>query len=245
MFPITHIWFSNKILSRINNMTALGAIFPDITIAGILSYDKTHRDGWGLYNHFKNNHSSYLDFAKAVITHTVNPAGLDYYGDEQYNGGYKGYCFQKGQFIVQDTIRVCNIPKEYGLWKSHNFIEMGIEINISRKYADLVSCLKSALNDRVLIQDICNAAEDYYNIDRGIIHSSFDSFNHFVELEDLNIYTLAKKYDIQMRAKHNISIDIEESSKLIQKCCEMVQEDFDIFIEYVEKNVKLMFKGSE
>jgi len=245
LFPITHIYFSNKILGRLDNMMALGAVFPDITISGVLSYDKTHKEGIGLYNHFKFFHQEYMDFANAMITHTVDPKGLDYYGDEQYLEGYKGYCFQKGKVIENETIEICNIPNEYSLWKAHNIIEMAVELIIHERNKEYGELLSNSFKDKELLQCICSASEDYYKLNKGVLYKCIEKFSSFVELNDLNSLTLARKYDMQMKAKHGISIQIEKCSRLIDKCCDIVNEDLDIFFDYAVNQVLLMTKGDE
>lgn len=238
MFPLTHVWFSKMIFKKENNMTMLGAVFPDITIAGILNYEKTHKDGLGLYNHFKTYHIDYMDFVMAVMTHTVDPKGLDYYCDEHYMSGYKGYCFQKGVSIVDEVIDACNIPSKFGLWKAHNFVEMGIEINILNQEKDICKRLKNAFCDICLTEKISDACEDYYGIDRGILLNSIKKFSTYIELENLNSRTLASKYNLQMQSKHGIAIDEVKSTKIIDKCRELVQDDFDDFIDFTKKRVE-------
>lgn len=245
MFPITHIYFSNRILGKLNSMIALGAVFPDITISGLLSYDKTHREGLGFYHHFKLFHQEYMDFANSMITHTVDPKGLDYYGDEQYLEGYKGYCFQKGKLIENETIEICNIPNEYSLWKAHNIMEMAVELIVyegNKEYGELLS---NSLRDKDILKCICSASEDYYKIDKGVLCKSIEKFSSFVELDDLNSLTLAKKYDMQMKSKHGISIQIEKCSRLIDRCCDIVSEDLDSFFNYAFNQVLLSMKGDE
>jgi hypothetical protein len=154
MFPLTHIWFSEKVLGYMNNLTVLGAVFPDIVITKCLKYDNTHNVGFGIYEHFKKTNPSFMDFVKSMLTHTVNPNGLDYYSDEAYLNGYKGYCFQKGMEIEKEVIDACNIPEEYGLWKAHNFIEMGVELNIADSEPKLSQILHNSFCDKDLITKI-------------------------------------------------------------------------------------------
>jgi hypothetical protein len=116
MFPITHIWFSREVLGHINNMTVVGSIFPDTAVSGFLNHEQTHKVGWGLYNFFEDNCPEYIDFARGVVTHTVNPRGLDFYADEEYREGPKGYCFQKGRQIEEEVINAAKLAN------AHDFI---------------------------------------------------------------------------------------------------------------------------
>ncbi|MGE5633029.1 MAG: hypothetical protein ACM3TR_18320 [Caulobacteraceae bacterium] len=237
MFPITHIWFSRGILGHINNLTVLGSIFPDTAISGCLNHEQTHSGGWGLYKFFEDKYMEYLDFVKASVIHTVNPRGLDFYSDEEYGQGYKGYCFQKAQEIEEEVIDACNIPVEFGLWKAHNFIEMGIEVNIATLEKGLVDVLHEGLNDSFLIGKLSSPLESYFGISNLSIYDCFKRFAGFVEVEDLNSYNLAKKYDIQMKTKHGIGIDVPKCCDIIEKSRIIVKDDFDDFIEYCSKKV--------
>lgn len=240
MFPITHICFAEKVMGFRDNSVILGAVYPDIVITGCLDYKQTHYCGFELFDYLKCNCSS---FAKAMITHTVNPKGLDYYGDENYKSELKGYCFQKAQQIVRKVIAACNIPESFGLWKAHNFIEMGIELNVIEKYQGLVEELHKSFLDRDVIKHISGYIESYYGLKKNKIYDSFNQFSQYIELEKSTCYTLAEKYNLQMQSKHNISIDIELAAEIIDSCRRIVMDDIHEFILYSSENVKRMLEG--
>lgn len=242
MYPTTHIWFAEKVLGRQSSDIVLGAIFPDIAITRCLNYTDTHYCGWKLYNHLEEYSK---DFAKAMITHVVKPMGLDYYGDESYMSGYKGYCFQKGQQIVKQVIEACNIPEVFGLWKAHNFIEMGIELIVNEKNQTIASKLHKAFQDKDAISLVAKPIEEYYGLRSGIITESFEKYAEFIEIDKLNSYTLAEKYDMQMQSKHDISINVEKSAEIIQMCKDIVQPDLDDFIDYCSANITALLEGGE
>lgn len=242
MFPITHIWFSRRILGYINNITALGSVFPDTVIKCCLTYDQTHNAGWGLYDYFKKHSEEYLDFTRAVVTHTVNPKGLDFYGDQEYGDGYKGYCFQKAAGIEKEVIAACNIPEKFGLWKAHNFIEMGIEMNITDSEKGLVDIFNKALSDRHLVLELSSHLDKYFGLQDRSVADCFSKFTDFMELKDLSSLALANRYNTQMQAKHGINIDISKCSDIIEKSRTIVQKDFDSFIDYCTEKVETMLK---
>ncbi|HOE57501.1 MAG TPA: hypothetical protein PLL98_09255 [Bacillota bacterium] len=242
MFPLTHIWFSRKVLGYVNNMTVLGSVFPDTVIKCCLTYDQTHRAGWGLYDYFMDQSEEYIDFVKAIAVHTVNPRGLDFYGDEEYGDGYKGYCFQKASKIEKEVITACNIPEKLGLWKAHNFIEMGIELNISDSEKELADIFTKGLNDKLLIRELSSHIDKYFGLKRMSTAECFSKFNDFLELEDLNSFTLSCRYNTQMQVKHGIEINISKCRDIIEKCRSIVEEDFEKFIAYCTEKVEAMLK---
>ena len=242
MFPITHIWFSKKVLGYMNNMTVLGSVFPDTVIKCCLTHDQTHDIGWGLYKFIKERKEECLDFTKALFTHTVNPKGLDFYGDEEYGTGYKGYCFQKAIEIEREVIEACNIPEEFGLWKAHNFIEMGIEMNIASSNLELLDAFHEGLTDYCLEKELSSLLDEYYGLKDRSVNGCFSRFSGLMELKDLSSLAFASRYDIQMQAKHGININISKSSEIIEKSRSIVQTDFEYFIDYCTEKVESMLK---
>ena len=242
MFPITHIWFCRRVLGYSSNMTVLGSVFPDTVIKCSLTRDQTHNVGWGLYKYLKEHGNEHLEFARAMATHTVNPRGLDFYGDEEYGDGYKGYCFQKAAAIEKEVIEACNIPAEFGLWKAHNFIEMGIEMNIAESERELMDVFHKGLTDYCLIKELSLYLDRYYGLKDKSVSDCFCRFTEFMELKDLNSFTLACRYNTQMNYKHGIEIDISKCSNIIEKARGIVQEDFESFISCCAEKVKAMLK---
>lgn len=243
MFPITHIWFSRKVLGYINNMTVLGSIFPDTAISGFLVHEQTHKVGLEFYDFFEDKFPEYIDFAKGVVTHTINPRGLDFYADEEYGRGAKGYCFQKAEQIEKEVINACNIPEAFGLWKAHNFIEMGIELNLAESEKALIDRLHDGLIDNSLINALTCPLETYFGMEKLSVVECMKRFSGFVELTHLNSTTLAQKYNRQMQAKHGISINIEECGRIIERSRVIVKDDFNDFAEFCTEKVKKMLKG--
>lgn len=245
MFPITHIWFSRKVLGYLNNMTVLGSIFPDTVISGYLTYEQTHKVGWGLYDFFEHNYPELIDFARGAVTHTVSPKGLDFYGDEDFGEGPKGYCFQKARQIELEVIEACNIPESFGLWKAHNFIEMGIELNVAESEKTLADILHEGLNDYELINALSAPLKNYFGAEKLSVPECMKRFSGFIEPENLNSFTLAKKYNKQMQTKHGISIDIDKCSNIIEKSRVIVKDDFDDFTAFCTSRVHDMLRGED
>jgi hypothetical protein len=242
MFPITHIWFSRKVLGYMNNMTVLGSVFPDTIIKCCLTHDQTHNIGWGLYKYIEEHGTAHLDFAKSLVTHTVNPRGLDFYGDEEYGTGYKGYCFQKATEIEREVIEACNIPEKFGLWKAHNFIEMGIEMNIISSEPELIDSFNKGLTDYSLEKELSALLDEYYGLKDSSVSECFRKFSGFMELKDISSLAFANRYNRQMHTKHGININISKSSEIIEKSRSIVQDDFDTFIEFCTEKVESMLK---
>jgi hypothetical protein len=226
-------------------MTVLGSVFPDTVIKCCLTYDQTHNIGWGLYEYMRDYSEEYLDFARAVFTHTVKPKGLDFYGDEEYQDGYKGYCFQKAVEIEKEVIAACNIPEKFGLWKAHNFIEMGIEMNIVNSEKGLLDIFNKGISDILMVQRLSSHLDKYFGLEDKSVVDCFSKFANFMELKDLSSFAFASRYNTQMQAKHGISINVSECSDIIEKSSTIVQADFNSFIDYCTDKVESMLREEQ
>ena len=245
MFPVTHIWFAERVLGELNNQSALGTIFPDMVILGCLEYDTTHKSGWKLLDFLGKDHPEFLGFARGILTHGVNPKGLDYYSDEKYKDLDEGYCFQKAREIEKRVIESCNIPEKMGLWKAHNFIEMAVELEIHRKYPSANKKMKAAMKDMQVIDNICPILDKYYDLKNGTMKSCVEHFGAFVELERPTAESLAVKYDFQMYQKHGIHINILKSRDIIDDCRQIISSDMFDFFDYVNIKVVEMIRSGE
>ena len=245
MFPVSHIWFGERVLGELDIQSVFGTIFPDMVILGCLEYDITHKSGWKLFDFLKKEHPEFLGFARGILTHGVNPKGLDYYSDEKFKDLNEGYCFQKAKEIEKRVIESCNIPEKMGLWKAHNFIEMAVELEIYERYPSTNKRMKDAMNDRQVIEDLCPILDKYYELKYGTMKSCVEHFGAFVELESLTAESLAVKYDFQMHQKHGIRINILESRDIIDDCRQIIAGDMFDFFDYVKIEVAEMIRSGE
>lgn len=236
MYPQTHVYFARRILGRMNDAAAIGSIFPDIAVGVVFNRNSSHGSGSQILE-FLHLDNELLDFAMANITHGTNPAGIDYYGDEKNRLYEYGYCFEKGREFVDSTIKACNLPPEMGWWKSHNIIEMGIELRISA-CENYRQCLASAFNNEVLINNICDHMSLFFKIDRPALYKRISNFPSYIDLTPSTAESLAAKYDIQMGHKHSISINVPEVAKLIKSASLAVASDVDDFFDLATEKVK-------
>ncbi|NLK36349.1 MAG: hypothetical protein GX301_13100, partial [Gracilibacteraceae bacterium] len=125
---------------------------------------------------------------------------------------------------------------------AHNFIEMGIEMNIAESERELMDVFCRGLTDHHLIKELSLYIDKYYGLKDRSVADCFNRFTEFMELEDLNSFTLASRYNTQMNYKHGIEIDISKCSDIIEKAREIVQEDFEDFMEFCTDKVKAMLQ---
>ncbi|MCL6610549.1 MAG: hypothetical protein K6T66_03295 [Peptococcaceae bacterium] len=236
MYPQTHVYFAQRVLGRMNDAVVLGSIFPDMAIGAGVHRDLSHGSGLEILEFLKER-DRLRDFALANITHGVNPDGLDYYGDEINPPFERGYCFEKGRSLVEATVRACNIPPEMGWWKSHNIVEMGIEMRISAA-GDYGRYLHAAFGNRVLVEEISESLGAFFGRGPLPFIQRISNFPSYIDLSVTTAESLAAKYDHQMYYKHRIRVNVAEVAKLIRTAAEMVEDDMEEFFRSVTEKVK-------
>lgn len=236
MYPQTHVYFAEKVFGFLTEALALGSIFPDVAAGICADRRESHGRGRELLAASRQD-ETLLNFAQGVITHGIDPKGIDYYGDEKYLTYERGYCFEKARPLVKDTIRACNLPPEMGWWKAHNIVEMGIELTIGsrRAYGEV---LKEAFANQGLVEKISSQAAGLYKREPFVFSRRIYGFANYIDTSRVTPQSLAACYDVQMFTRHRIRIDVHHVAELILKAAEIVAGDLDDFFHYVFSNLQ-------
>jgi len=149
MFPLVH-HYADKIISPLaeDHLMIFGGLFPDLASGGGMERNFAHECGALFYEWCRKNAPEGLLMARSVICHGTEPKGLDYYADEDWNGGPKGWCFHEGKKYMDGVRKATPLGEDYILWKAHNFVEMGLELLVLEKEKTLCEELLAAIDDR-------------------------------------------------------------------------------------------------
>ncbi|MGI6318434.1 MAG: hypothetical protein ACOX1J_06910 [Dethiobacteria bacterium] len=238
MYPLTHLFFAKRVLGFLDDPVALGSIFPDVLILSSIGWKESHSLGIEIWRHFRGKEKDLVNFSLGVITHGIEPKGLDYYSDEKYSNYERGYCYEKAKPLINRVVEACNISAENGWWKAHNFIEMGVELYINEKSPRLLTSLQQAFNNTLLIPKLCRVLSPLLHRDAKLLEKSLLTFKSFFEEEPLDARLLALRYQQQIYFRHNIeSIDLVESRDIIHKGKELVACDIEVFFSEVSERV--------
>lgn len=240
MFPYTHICFTKDVLGDLNSELVLGAVFPDTVIAGFLEHGETHRRCAQLHS-FLSRVGSFQNFAKAAITHGTSPQGLDYFCDEQYQEFPKGFAFEQARPLVDKVVKACNLPEEMGLWKAHNFIEMGCELWMYNNRQDCYGYLNKALDNRDLILALSELLAPFFDLPVGKIAMSFPIYGEYVLLGEVTAPKLAEKFSLQTKKKHGINIDVPAATDVIEEAFAIVDKTLPEFMAHCTTEVNKLF----
>ncbi|MGQ9825426.1 MAG: hypothetical protein ACUVSK_10610 [Desulfotomaculales bacterium] len=237
MYPQTHVYFAERVFGVLTDALALGSVFPDVAAGICTDRQESHGRGWELLCAPFQDNEVFLNFVLGVISHGINPKGIDFYGDEKYLTYERGYCFEKARPLVKETIRACNLPSEMGWWKAHNIVEMGIELTVGsgRPYGEI---LQKAFANKELVEKISSRVANFYNRDPQVFYRRIYNFANYIDTSRVTPQSLASHYDIQMFTRHRIHIDVNRVAGLILRAAEIVADDLDEFLRFVSSNLQ-------
>lgn len=243
MYPLAHIYFVERVLGLKGDPAVLGSIFPDAAISIGLDWNKSHSLADILWNHFQGRDDKMASFSLGVLSHGIDPRGLDYFSDEKYKDFERGYCYEKARVFVNEVIEACCVMPEDGWWKAHNFIEMSVELYLFQKHPVLLSVLRGALSNDALIREISKKLEIPLGVSNNLVEDSFSLFKDFVAEDDINAGCLASRFQKQQYFEdNNDSIDLDKCQEIIERGKISIAEDIECFFEYAQNKVEMIWE---
>lgn len=239
MFPLVHHYFNKAILPPVDHAMILGGMFPDLAINTGVLRDTAHTCGLAFYNWNNKISNGNLNFIKGILSHGADPAGLDYYSDEFWQNGKKGYCFQQGVPWMERVQNATHLPDNLIWWKSHNFVEMSFELIASQKNTSLNQEIFSAIDDDIAIEEVSELVQRFFEVDKAKMVEAYKLVPEIFALADTTPYTLSKKQARSFKIRHNcFDADVGEMAELLTEMTFYFQDKFDPFMSETQKLVQ-------
>lgn len=243
MFPIVHAYAVRRLVGRAGPLHLLGAIFPDAVLVNGLNWEQTHRCGAALYDFFQARAPAGRPFAVGVISHGVAPAGLDYYGDQQYGNFQRGYAFEEARPYADRVAAICHLPPEMGWWKAHNFVEMALEWLVARRHPELAGQMRQTLAHSAALSFLAPHLAAFFGGAGPDLAQSLPTMLPFLALDDITPAALAERYERQVRLKHGVeAIAVDEAAALIAEVAEAIQPRCWEFLEHAMSRIGEMLR---
>ncbi len=233
MFPIAHAWLVTQLIERPTPAQYLGCVWPDMLFGSPLDHIQSHRSGRGLAAHANalddgEHGPAFRQFVTGVLTHGSEPRGFDWYSDEEYGGlprDARGYAFQHGRALADETARACGLPPQDGWWKAHNIVEMAFERDLALSHPDLGGSLAAACADDGLTTTIAVELASVFGLPASALRAAMRRFPSVVSLQPTTHAALAEVYAVQVRLKHpDAAPDIPTLTPLIARAEALIAE---------------------
>lgn len=233
MFPIAHAWLIAQLVEQPTPAQYLGCVWPDMLFGSPLDHTRSHRSGRALAAHVNalddgEHRPAFRQFVTGVLTHGSEPRGFDWYSDEEYGGlpaVARGYAFQHGRALADDTARACGLPPQEGWWKAHNIVEMAFERDLALNHPDLGGSLAAACADDDLTTSIAVELASVFALPATALRAAMRRFPSVVSLQPTTHAALAEVYAVQVRLKHpDAAPDIPALTQLIARAEALIAE---------------------
>ncbi|MGI5823606.1 MAG: hypothetical protein ACOX6Z_06635 [Dethiobacteria bacterium] len=242
MYPLTHIYFARKALGFLDDAVVLGSVAPDIIVVTGLEWRFSHTRGLKFWQHFQQENKALRHFSLGLITHGIEPKGLDYYSDKQYKDFEKGYCFEKARPLVHSVVKACCLPAEDGWWKAHNFVEMGSELYIYEKQPALLTLLRQAHANTALVRQLIGALSPLLGKSELSLQKAFAVFRAAAE-EPFELRRMVLRYQRQIIHRYNVAaVDLPACKEIVLKGKELIMPDLEDFFLDVKKLMSPVWK---
>jgi hypothetical protein len=240
MFPIAHAWLIERLTIYPQPAHFLGCVWPDMLFASPLSHPQSHRSGALLIAALPEDAARSAEagalhaFAAGILSHGIEPHGFDWYSDEQYGAAphaARGYAFQHGQTLAQETARACGVRPEDGLWKAHNIIEMAFERSLYTADVTLGERIAAACADATLVGVVTRWLGGVFGLPAAELATAIQRFTEVVELRPARLEALAAVYAQQTRLKHpGAQPDADGITALIARAEHLIARDREVFL---------------
>ena len=239
MFPILHTYFARQICQKENSLIGLGAILPDLGTLMGLERKAAHEMGQDLLPFCREHYPQQLDFALAYASHGTKPACLDYFADENWQKGPKGYCFQKAEHYKERVKEACNLPDMWAIWKGHNFVEMSFELLTLQEDSRSNRFLLRCLEDKNAIEEAITIYHAFCGVDKNAMRQAVLKSREIFCIEIVTPEHLALHYARQLYRRHEITgVQIEKAAQIIEDMQKDLCADFVPFLQEAARESK-------
>lgn len=224
MFPIAHWYFGRQLAGGVYDpLFALGGTLPDLGRSMGLDRNEAHSSCCRVFYRYALTQAPELKpAALGMLGHGIDPHCVDYYADEHWLQGPRGWCFQQGASYIPQVIAACGLPEEWGLWKSHNLVEMACELTLEQQHPQLSQELLQAAQDQAAQKVLAQGLSRCFGLEEQRVRRSLAMLPEIFAIDRPTAASLGEKYRQSLFRIHQIQqADAEAIAALI---CQIQQE---------------------
>ncbi len=218
MFPIAHWYFGKQLAGGVYDpLFALGGALPDLGRSMGLDRNEAHSSCCRAFYRYALTQAPELKpAALGMLGHGIDPHCVDYYADEHWQQGPRGWCFQQGTPYIPQVIAACRLPAEWGLWKSHNLVEMACELLLEQHDPSLSQELLQAAGDSQAQGVLAQGLSRCFGLEEKRVRRSLAMLPEIFAIDRPTARSLGEKYRLSLERIHQIQqADAEAIAALI------------------------------
>ena len=239
MFPLVHFFINKTIEQRTTPLLTLGGMWPDLSFYCNMDRNISHYMGEKFLDFCMREYPEAIDFALGILYHGSTPAGADYYADEYWHGCEKGWCFQVGRKYMPEVAKVTKLADDFIWWKSHNFVEMALELVTIEKYPQMNQEILTISDDWDAQELAVAVLRQYFPIDKSKTIDIFHNIATTFTLKEVSVLSLAENNMLGMKRRFGIEgLDINAIMALINRIYEDIKDEYDPLMAEIMRQMK-------
>jgi hypothetical protein len=252
MYPIAHAWLIQRLVPDATPAHYLGCVWPDMLYDSPLTHPQSHRSGRLLAERARGMADANIAevaraFVVGALSHGSEPRGFDWYSDEEYGGqpgAARGFAFQHGLALADETAEACGIDRAPGWWKAHNIVEMACERPLHTANPALGERLAAACADAPLRTTVAGFLAGVFGVPADALAAPMRRFAGVVALRPASHAALAEVYALQVRLKHpGATPDVDALAGLIARAERAIAPEMEGYLDTCTRLVGEMLRG--
>lgn len=139
----------------------------------------------------------------------------------------------------QEAAQACLVDEKTGKQLAHNFIELGVEYWLDRKYPDLKNELNRAFQNRKIIRRAADYISDCFGISQRKMDHSLQILGKLCAPRNLSgIRGIVNFWDEACQIFLGHGIDKEKAKDALKKATEIIKDDWEEFLDIAVSEIR-------
>jgi hypothetical protein len=230
MFPAAHLYVATKACRTGEPLFVVGSILPDIFFVRPITHDETHFRTPEFREYLLAHDPSYQLLAAGMMTHGMDPKGVDYLSDVGYDEGV-GYAYENSRSLVPAVEKNCKLTGKNAVTAAHNFAEMAVDHLVLRDNPKILSLLRKSL-DIIDRNDIAQHLSGFYPKGDAEVRSAVNEYFDVLHSAKLDsIEGLVETEAWVLNKIFNVHIDTNHSRYVLSEAITIVAPTYQQFLD--------------
>jgi hypothetical protein len=242
MMSLAHIHIAKAVMNSENSLLIYGSFFPDFFYpAGFQEARRIHEAPIAFKELIAAKHPELMQLAIGVCLHCEESKGLDFYSHTQYKNHSEGYSNIHNNEL-SDFIKTTLGTSESGLYHVvyHGSREFAIDLLL--KDQALVELLAESIKN-LPVDNVSAAVAEYLNVDVNYVKEKITKFNKIFVEKPYDMSLMIFVTNDNCERLFNKILDEEKLNAVFNKAIDIVQEDYEEFLDYTIEKISQEFKA--
>ena len=242
MMSLAHIHVTKTVMNSENSLLIYGSFFPDFFYStGFQEARRIHEAPIAFKEFIAAKHPELMQLTIGVCSHCEDSKGLDFYSHTQYKNHSEGYSNIHNNKL-SDFIKTTLGTLEPGLYHVIYHSSREFAIDLLLKDQALVALLAESIK-KLPVDTVSAAVAEYLNLDVQYVKEKITQFNKIFLEKPYDMSLMVFVTNDSCERFFNKILDEEKLYAVFNKAIDIVQEDYEEFLDYTIEKISQEFKA--